>query len=171
MPQTPIDRIARELVRMAAGEAAAERFDDALEDYGPRRALEEAGLGLMAGLVYQQALRQADRRAGAPTAAGPGAPLEVPLVEGRELPEDDPREGLLLHVDVPHTALEVQPVDDRDDALWLYSGGQATLAELPIEYDDLEWRSEPGSGTSRIALLREGITVPAEDDDEAGEKA
>lgn len=145
MDRTAIDRIARQLVRATSGEEAARRFDAALEDYGTRRAIEEALAGIGAGLLYQQALRQADRR-GAVTAV-------PPLVDRREL--DDDRPGFELIVDVPHDSLEVAPVDDRDDALWLRTESLETFAELPVAYADFEWLSEPGSGVSRLAVLTE----------------
>lgn len=151
-----LNRIARELVRQAGGEAAAERFDDALESYGPRRAMHEAGLGIMAGLLYQQAVRQAERRR-----AQGGPDTSVPLVTGEELPDDDPRRGMLLTVDVPHDALEVEPADDREDVLWLHTEAQSTIAELPTAFDDVEWHSEPGSGVSELAVVREPAVVEA----------
>lgn len=148
----PIGGLARELVRLTGGADAAERFDDALEEYGPQRAMGEAAIGVTAGLLHQAALRQSRRRAPEP----PGATVDAPLVEGEALDEDDPGAGYELTIDVPHDALEVSVDDEQPDVLWLHEAHQSSYVDLPIPVGAVEWVSEPGRGVSMIAVRPAG---------------
>lgn len=161
MSQNPpigsINEIARELVRGLGGNRAAERFDEALEEYGIERAAQEALVGIGSGLVYQAALRQQQRRE---PSAPPAPDPDAPRVEGTELPEDDPREGTMLVIDEPHDALEAYlESDDRTDGLYLRTPRGTFRVRLPLAVDSLEWYSEAGAGVSKIAAVQDVVDV------------
>lgn len=147
----PAVRLVRQFLERTADEETVERFDEALEQHGIYRALEEAAVGVSLGFLVTNA-REGPVEAGAD-------PAQAPRVHTGELPDDEPRRGVLLTIDVPHNQLRAELGGDI-----VYLGTPAGVYEWDLEdtYDVMEWDTEEGSGVSRLAVMKEPMDVEAE---------
>lgn len=148
-------QLAREYVRAFGGEAAAERFEDALEEHGIRKALEEAAIGVSAGLLLTR-LQQGEQRERVPSAGGP-------VVDELPLPEEHQRKGTALRIvdngpGVPDgvTVREPRAHEDEvtiDGAVMIETARGTYFWDVGFDYEELDHLEEPNNGVAHVAVL------------------
>lgn len=156
----PMVVTARSLLRRAGGDPLVEQFDEALEDYGPERAISEAVAGAAVGVGVEELRRRA--RQGQTT---PQASAENPNVHHQAL---DGEEGLLLTVDVAHDELEVIP---HDTMLVLRTPHGYFEHVIGFEPREIEWLSESGATVSEVVVRPHfGVDVIDVDEFDTGDE-
>lgn len=165
----PIVAIARQLIRATGGQPAVDDFDDALEDYGLRRAVEETAVGIGMGLIMQRARQQQANRVQAPSG---------PYVEERDLPE---RDGVRLLVDTQADDVDARPPRAHEDesavpgAVMIDTPSGTWMWDVGFDYARLD-PEDPRNGILEVDVLEaeqdiEIVAVDEAEGDEEGEPA
>lgn len=146
-----MEALAREYVRRLGDDRTADRFDDALEQYGVERALEEAAVGIGIGFLINRARRQQQ------PAHNPDH--VQPLLEQQPVGE----ERAIITVSTAHEELKV---DYEGTVVYLWTPAGRLEHDVGFEVDDLEWLTDRESAVSEIMVSSGPIEV--ENLEEAG---